>query len=74
MVIAVEHEHEHDHNDDDFRSWRNGLGQLFCDFNGREDYYNIGFNLLVLVVHGPGKTKMVSDNLVYIDVHHCIIV
>jgi hypothetical protein len=50
------------------------LGQLFCDFNGREDYYNIGFNLLVLVVHGPGKTKMVSDNLVYIDVHHCIIV
>ena len=69
--LCLEHEHEHDHDDDDF-----GAGGMNWD-----DCFAILMEIgllqhwICLYCSITGKTiMMVSDNLVYTDVHHCIIV
>ena len=70
-----EHEHEHDHDDDDFGA--GGMDWDDCFAILMEDRITTILDLpyRCLYCSTTGKTiMMVSDNLVYTDVHHCIIV
>ena len=70
-------EHEHDHDDDDFGAggmdWDDGFAILMED--RITTILDLPYRCLYCSTSTTGKTiMMVSDNLFYTDVNHCIIV